>query len=188
MVAVYEEQHSSSKNYMGEGFKVGLINGAIALILMFGSYFISFQTFANQEFYAGFIPYMMLILLFFGLRLRKQNGNYLAFKEALQFCMTAYLVSILMIAIGTFILYNLVDKNLTDKMFQFGLDRTRKMLERLGAPQDQIDDTIDKATKAKSGTTFKNIFLGIGQSLIWAFLKSMIIAIIIRREKPKPAF
>jgi hypothetical protein len=175
---------TSTVNFVREGIKIGLINGLFALVLMFGSYFISFDTFVNTQFITGFIPYMIIVLVIYGFQLRKRNGNYLAFKEGLQYAFVSYVVATLLIAIGTYILFNLVDKNLTEKVFTASLEKTRSMMERMGAPEDQINKTLDDAMKGKKETNFKNIFLGMGSDLIWSFVKSLVIALFIRREKP----
>lgn len=171
-------------NFVREGIKIGLINGLFALVLMYGSYFIGFDTFVNTQFITGFIPYMIIVLILYGFQLRKRNGNFLAFKEGLQYAFVSYVIAAVLIAIGTYVLYNIIDKNLTEKVFDASIEKTRNMMERMGAPEDQITKTLDDAMKGKKETNLKNIFLGTGWDLIWSFVKSLIIALIIRREKP----
>jgi amino acid transporter len=185
MAVLNEEKNSPPVNFIQEGIKIGLINGAIALLLLFGSYYLGFQVFVDTQLYAGFVPYMMLILIVFGLRLRKRNGNRLSFKEALQFAFISYVVATVILAIGTYILFNVIDHTLTERTYQAGLAKTRDMMQRMGAPQSQIDDTLDKAGKQKNDTSVKTVFLGVGWDLIISFVKSILVALIIRREKPQ---
>ena len=180
------EDRNYSVNFVREGVKVGLINSAIVLGLLFGSYYISFKTFVDTQLYAGFIPYMFLLLILFGLQLRRRNNGFLAFKECLQYAMIAYLIPTVLFAIANFILFNVIDHSLSERTFQAGIEKTRAMMLRMGAPEKDIQETLGKVSKQKNDTSIKNIFLGMGGDLIFSFMKSMLIAILIRREKPQP--
>lgn len=171
-------------DFKKEGLKYGILNGLFAMLIMYGSYFVGFEFFVTTQFTAGFIPYMMIILVIVGLQLRRRNGGYLAFKEAIQFAFLSYVITAIIIAIGTYILYNVVDKNLTQKTFEASLEKTRQMMQNLNAPQAEIDEALAKMEGTKHVTDAKTIFLGLGIGLILDFVKSMIVSIIIRREKP----
>ncbi|MCW3073646.1 MAG: hypothetical protein JWP69_715 [Flaviaesturariibacter sp.] len=178
------EFNTSPLDLKKEGIKYGVLNGLFALLIMYGSYFVGFEFFVTAQFTAGFIPYMMIILVIAGLQLRKRNGGYLAFKEAIKFTFLSYVISAIIIAIGTYILYNIIDKDLTQKTFEASLEKTRNMMERLNAPADEIDKTLEKMHGTNQVTDAKTIFLGMGIGLILDFVKSMVISIIIRKEKP----
>ena len=165
-------------NFIREGVKIGLINGAIALLLMYGGYFAGLDAFVTVQFISKFIPYMMVILIIYGLQLSKRNGGYLAFKEGLQYSFMSYVVVALLVAIGTYILFNLVDKNLTEKSFDLSIERLNKM----GMKEEEIERAIGKREDQNTGGA--RIFLGTGFGLIWDFVLSLIVTIIIRREKP----
>jgi Protein of unknown function (DUF4199) len=167
-----------------EGIKIGIINGLIALTIMYGSYFIGMDAFMNQQYLNTFLPYMIIILLIAGFQLRKKNGGYLSFKEAIQFTFVSYVIAAILVAIGTYILFNLIDKDLTEKTFTLGLEKTRGIMERMGASDEEIEKTIGKMDEEKAETGFKTILLGTGLGLIWDFVKSLLISIIIRKEKP----
>jgi hypothetical protein len=165
-------------NFIREGVKIGLINGTIALLLMYGGYFAGLDTFVTVQFISKFIPYMIVILIVYGLQLRKRNGGYLAFKEGLQYSFMSYVIVALLVAIGTYILFNLVDKNLTEKSFDFSI----KQLNKMGMKEEEIERAIGKREDQNTGGA--RIFLGTGFGLIWDFVLSLIVTIIIRREKP----
>jgi hypothetical protein len=170
-------------SFIREGVKIGLINGAIALVLMFGSYFAGIETFVSTEFISSFIPYMIIILIVYGFQLRKRNGGYLSFKEGLQYAFMSYVIVTVLVGLGTYVLYNLIDKDLTQKSFEIGLERTRSFMQNLGVNPEEIDKEVERMGTPKD-TGIANIFLGMGQQLIWHFVKSLLIALVIRREKP----
>ena len=167
-----------------EGVKIGLINGVIALLLMYGSYFAGLDTFVTVQFVSLFIPYMIVILIVYGLQLRKRNGGYLSFKDGLKFTFMSYVIVTLLVAIGTYILFNLIDKDLTKKTFDISIERIRNFMQGLGAKPEDIDKEVERMGGAPNKTGIKNIVFGAGQEMIWHFVKSLLITLIIRREKP----
>lgn len=169
-------------NFVKEGFRIGLVNGAIALLLLYGSYFVGLEFFVKTQFISIFLPYMIAILIIYGLRLKKRNGNYLPFKDALQFSFMSYVVVAVLIAIGTYILYMVIDPDLTRKSFEISSEKLRAFMEELKVDQADIDKQLDKMEARQ--TTLKNIILGVGSGLIWDFVKSLLVSLVIRREKP----
>jgi hypothetical protein len=178
------QQPVSTVNFVQEGLKIGIINGIFALLLIYVPYYLGLNTFVNVQFVGNFLPYMMAVLLIKGLQLRRENGGYLSFKEGLQFAFASYVVAAILVAIGTYILYNVIDKGLTQKVFDTTIEKTRGMMERMNMPDSEIDKAIEEAKSKKQETGIKNIILGTGLGLIWDFVKSALVAIIIRREKP----
>lgn len=179
-----ETVYQPQVNFVREGVRIGIINGVIALVLMYGSYFAGLNAFVTTQFVGVFIPYMIVILIIYGLRLRRKNGNYMAFKDGLQFTFMSYIIAGLVIAVGTYILYDIIDKTLTQRSFEAGLQNTRSFLQNLGAKPEDIDKEIDKIGSAPKDTGIKNIVLGYGTGLIWDFIKSLLITLVIRKEKP----
>ncbi len=167
-----------------EGLKIGLLNGAFALLVMFVGYWMGIQSYLDIKMAERFVPYMIIILLITGFSLRKKNGGYLSFKQGLQFAFLSYVVAAIMIAVGTYVLYNLIDPELGKISFEEGLKRNRVLLEKLGTPEKEIESNLARARKAGSDTGFKEIFLGMGLGLIWDFMKSLLISLVIRKEKP----
>lgn len=169
-------------NFIKEGVKIGIINGLIALVIMYGSYYAGLQVFVDTQFISGFIPYMIIILVIYGFQLRKRNGGYLSFKDAIQYAFVSYIVATILIALGNFILYDLIDKTLTQRSFDLSIEKTRNMMQRMGAKQEDIDKQLEGMQATNTGA--KNFILGIGLDLVWSFVKSLLIAIAIRKEKP----
>jgi hypothetical protein len=171
-------QETRPVNFIREGLKIGLINGAIALLLMYGSYFAGMDAFVSEQFISKFVPYMMIILIVYGFQLRKRNGGYLAFKEGLQYSFMSYVIVALLVAIGTYVLFNVIDKELTKKVY----DAMMVKMTNMGMKAEELEKVMGKREGQQTG--LRTIFFGTGTGLIWDFVVSLIIAIIIRREKP----
>jgi biotin transporter BioY len=167
-----------------QGFRIGVLNGVLALAILYVSYWMGLQTFVNVKTIERFVPYMIIILVITGIQLRKRNGGHLSFRQGLQYAFLSYVVTAVIIAIGTYILYNVVDKDLGEQSFRLGLQKSKEMMQGLGLPDTEINKNLDRAEKAGSETGFKQIFLGMGLGLIWDFMKSLLVAVIIRKEKP----
>ncbi len=171
-------------NVLNEAVKYGVIAGLITLLTTFGAWgladtggFVSITGIVN------FIPYVIIILIITGLNLRKANDNVLTFKDALKFAFAAYVIVAVIEAIGTYALYNWIDHDLTAKAFEIGKEKTLKLMQKLGASDQSIEETVKKMDKEGMDTGFKKIFLGLGYTLIWYFCKSLLLALVIRKEQ-----
>ena len=171
-------------NVVKEGVKYGLIGGLITLLLMYGAWGLTDTAgFVNISGIVTFVPYMIVILIITGINLRKSNNNVLTFKDALKFAFVAYVILAVTEAVGTYILYNWVDHDLTAKTFEIGKEKAIKMMSKFGASEQQIEETRIKMDKEGMDTGFKKVFLGLGIAIVWDFCKSLLIALVIRREE-----
>ncbi|MFY9464031.1 MAG: DUF4199 domain-containing protein [Sediminibacterium sp.] len=170
-------------NIINEGAKFGLICGLIAVLLMFGSWAASDATFASVQKYSNFIPYMFVIILYGTFNVRKQNNNYLSFAEGIKFCFLAFALSTLILGIGNYILFNLIDRGLSERIAVIAIEDIRNMMEKFGATEKDIEKSIASSGESLKDTGFKKIFLGVGFSLIIGFIEAAIISAIAKKEQ-----
>lgn len=170
-------------NITGEALKYGIICGLVALLLLFGGWSMGTEKFVSLQYISAFVPYMIAILIIGGIQVRKTNDNVLTFKDALKFSFLSYVIAAVLIAIATYILYNIIDKDLTQRSLEISLEKTRRLMEKFGASEADIDKAMERAEKQKESTGIAQIFLGLGLGLIWDFVKSLLIALVIKREK-----
>jgi biotin transporter BioY len=171
-------------NVVNEGIKWGSINGLIAVLIMYGSWAAGINTFVSVSFWSAFCPYMIVILIIAGLQLKKQNEGLLPFSQALKFTFLSYVVVAVIVAIGTYVLYNLIDKDLTMKSAEAGIAKTQSMMEKFGAKEEDIEKTIKSMREeGTKGTGLGKILMGTGMFLIWDFVKSLLISLVIRKEE-----
>lgn len=161
----------------------GVITGLIYLALTFGAWAIgSTDSFVSITGITTFIPYVIVTLIIVGIKLRKSNNSLLSFQEALKFTFLAYVIYALIEAIGNYVLYALVDPDLTAKVMEITMQKTMKMMEKFGASEQQLEEAMAKVKEEPKHTSFKQIFLGLGITLIWNFCKSLLISLVIRKE------
>ena len=171
-------------NVVNEGVKWGSICGLLAVLLMYGSWAMGLSTFVTFQFWANFVPYMIVILIIAGFQVKKQNDGLLPYAQALKFTFLSYVVVALITAIATYVLYNLIDPELTQKSTQIGIEKIRGMMEKFGSSEEDIAKAVKNAEiEGAKGTGIGKIFLGTGLFLIWDFVKSLLIALVIRKEE-----
>ncbi|TAG13095.1 MAG: DUF4199 domain-containing protein [Sphingobacteriia bacterium] len=170
-------------NLINEGLKYGLICGIAALLLMFGSWASGDAVYANVQMYGTFVPYMFGIILFVAFTIRKQNGGFISFAEVLKFSFLAFSVSAVIVGIGNLVLLNLIDKGLSERMAEIGLEKTRQMMEKFGASEEDIEKSMASTQASMKDTGPKKIFLGTGITIVLGFVEALIISIIAKKDE-----
>lgn len=138
--------------------------------------------------YVSFLPWMkfgwetlvFLILIGAGLIMRKGP---LSFKSALQYAFLAYLLYEVGYGFFNILIYNFLQKGFNHLVTVESLNRLITQSERIGAPVEQAKDSLAKELAHPSGPlTFLQLLLGFGQSLLFDFVKSMLIAVAIQKK------
>lgn len=170
-------------NLFNEGTKYGIICALIALLSVFGSWAISDTTFATVQKWANFLPYMFIIILIAAFNVRKQNADYLSFQDGLKFSFWAFALSTLVLGIGNYILFNLIDTGLSERVAVIAMEDMKTMMEKFGASEEDIEKSLASSSDSLKDTGFKKIFLGVGISLIVGFIEAAIISAIVKKEE-----
>jgi len=166
--------------------RFGIIGGLLFALFCIGCWAGGMNAFASFLIWYTWLPVIFVLFLIGAFQRRKQLGGYMSFKEALVFAFLAYVTYEFFYVIVTIVLFKIIDPQLQDKVLVVVLDKTRTFMENIGASQSTIDDALNKAQQNNEGTySIKQIFMGFGMSLIYDFVKSVIIAAITQRRKPE---
>ena len=166
--------------------KFGVVAGLLFAALCFGCWAAGMNAFASFFFFFTWMPVIFVLFLIGAFQKRKQLGGYINFKEALVFAFLAYVIYEIFYAIVTIVLFKIVDPQLQDKVLVTIMDKTRAFMEKVGASETTIDDALNKAQQNNKETySVKQVFIGFGTSVIYDFIKSIIIAAISQRKKPE---
>ena len=106
----------------------------------------------------------------------------MSYSEALKFAFLGYVIVEIFFAIGSYVLFNFLDTNLSQKTLEIAMEQTQRILENMGASADDIEKGLERTKESGKDMSFKSVFLGAGLYLIWDFILSLLIALIIRRE------
>lgn len=170
-------------NLINEGVKYGVICALIALLSVFGSWAAGDAAFASIQKYSTFIPYMFVIILLGTFSVRKQNNGYLSFAEGLKFSFLAFALSTIILGLGNYILFNLIDTGLSERIAVIAIEDMQKMMEKFGATEEDIEKSIASSADSLKDTGFKKIILGVGISLIIGFIEAAIISAVAKKEE-----
>jgi hypothetical protein len=136
--------------------------------------------------FAGFtmvytwLPLVIVTLLIGGFMLRKKLGGFMEFKEALQYVLLAYLIYEIIYAITTYLLYVVIDRDLTQKLLKVSFEKMAAWMKSMGANDAKLTEAIEK-TKNET-TDLKKILGGMGWAMLINFLKSLAVAFVIKKE------
>jgi hypothetical protein len=170
-------------NLINEGVKYGAICGLLAILITYCSWAMGINTFMSVSLYSKFVPYMLVIILLAGFSLRKQNGGFLSFAQALKFTFLAYVIAELLFAASNYVLFNLVDTTLAGEVTTRSIEGARKFMEKMGTPEAKIEESIKEMQNKGNAMSFGKILLGMGIYLVWDFVMSLLISLVIRKEE-----
>ncbi len=162
----------------------GIVAGLVFAGFSFGTYYSGISSFAGFTLIYTWIPFVLVLILVLGFNLRKKMGGFMSFKEVLQYALVAYLVYEIIYAIVIYLLFVVIDPLLTKKLLDAVMKTTTDWMRSFGTPQAKIDEVVANANKQKVETSTGTILKGIAWSLIWAFLKSLLIAWIVKKDRP----
>lgn len=169
-------------NIVKEGLKYGAICGLILILISYTGWAMGIDAYAKLTFWTRLIPYMIVIIILAGLGIRKRNGGILAFGDALKFAFLCYVVAEVLFAFSNVLLFNVIDKNFAQLVMENQLKKMSEMFVKFGQSQEKIDQEIAKARTTNQMSVGK-IFVGLGFVLIWDFIISLLISLVIRKEE-----
>lgn len=169
--------------FKNAGLIMGAVAGVLSSIIMFICWKLGYEQVANYQFYEKFIPFIFILFLLAGFQLRKNTSTF-EFKQALQYSFSAYIIHALIIAAATYVLYNEIDKTLTQQTLNIAVTRLQKSMQAMGATQKEINEMTKNTLESAGDTGLKRIFYGFGTGLIIDFIKSLILAAIVKKNAP----
>lgn len=159
----------------------GLFSGFLFALLSVFSWSAGVGSYVNFLWWYTWIPTIFIIILI-GAFLKRKPLESFSFQEALKYAFLAYVIYELMYAITNYMLYNVIDVNLSKGVIEKTIEKTRTMMQNLGVKPDDIDKEIDKINRNNEDMTFMRVLLGFGQSLILDFIKAVIVALIVKKK------
>lgn len=164
------------------GFTYGLISGLASVIFSLLLYLGGVKWFVNPVAYIGFlIPIIIAVLA--AVKLKKQQGGYLEFAEALKVTFTTFVIGTVISTLFSYVLFNFIDVPFREALTQETTVKMQEMMQKFGAPQEAIDKATEDALKGNN-YTFGKQMLGTALFCIFWFVISLIISAIVKKKKP----
>ena len=164
------------------GAKWGFILGLVGIIIQVLCYVINKELLVTMSFGFSVLAITIAILVYALINYRKENGGVLTFKEGFMITLYAFIVSSLLTTIFNYILYNFIDPDLSNFIKEKAINTTTQMMEKFGAPQDKIDETIEKM---QSQDFSQNLYASLKQflgSIIFGAIIALILAAILKKQ------
>jgi hypothetical protein len=144
----------------------------------------------GAEFMATIWIGIVIILLILGLyvflavRIGKEHPGNLSFQQAfvkiVLMCMLAGLLS----CVFNILLFNVIDTGFPQKMQEAVILKTTAFMERFNAPEEKIDETIEKLRNTENRYSTLALIKGYFFSLLMYAAFAAIVALILKRNKP----
>ncbi|TDX02309.1 DUF4199 domain-containing protein [Dinghuibacter silviterrae] len=164
------------------GIILGILFSVVYAAFSLGTWHAGVNAYVAFLPYATFVwaPLTVVLLIAGGLTIRK---GHLPFVKALQYAFLAYILYELGYAAVNIIIYNVLDKSWGHQVTMVSLQNLAAKSAKLGLPMDQINDSLAQEQKTPTGPlTFLQVLIGLGQGLLWDFVKSMIVALLVQKK------
>ncbi|KGE13269.1 DUF4199 domain-containing protein [Sphingobacterium deserti] len=173
-----------------DGIRLGIYLGVLSLVISIVSLYalINSSNFTITSMVTGGLGIALMIgfSAYFAVLLRKSAGGFWSFSEALKGIFTMLAIAVIISSIGTTV-FNLINPEPQLIVFDKTINFTIETLESAGAEDDLIDKQV--ADLEKTRDDMRNFSIGqtlkaLGVSLIMYFVFALILAAILKREKP----
>ncbi|MCC6690025.1 MAG: DUF4199 domain-containing protein [Bacteroidia bacterium] len=165
--------------------KYGLIAGIISILLQAVLYIMGVQFMATW--WVGIIMILFIIVLYvvIAIRLRKDMGGFITFKQAFTKILLIWIIGGALNLVFSLLLYHVIDPELPQKMQDAITEKTISFMERMGTPQEKIDEVTEEMQE--SGNKFTA--LSLITNYLWGILIGAILALILGasiKKNPSP--
>jgi predicted DNA-binding transcriptional regulator AlpA len=161
----------------------GLIGAVASIAYLIILYVGGLELFTSAlSFLAYVIPIVVAVLA--ALKVKKNQGGYIAFKEALKVTFGVFLIISFISTIFNYLLLYVIDVPFGEAFMQYTEVKMEKMLAKFGSTQEQIDKALEKM-RDPSSRSIGNMFLGFLTYAIGWFIVSLIISAIVKKKRPE---
>lgn len=181
-----EENTTASASPINHAAKWGAIYGGVSIILSMLLYVIDFTLFAGFTFLILTTIIGLGFVIYGGINYRDEVGGYLPFGKAFVHGFIMFAVAAAISTVFSIVLFTVIDPDLPQNLTEAIISNTEAMMEKFGAPQDSIDQTIEKMREDQPKNfapvgLIKSYFFG----LIWYAILSLITGLVVKKNQPE---
>lgn len=181
-----ETNNSEQPSLLNHAIKFGAILSVISILVVLLVYVIDWTIMATL----GFIGIMILVgigfVIYAGINYRKSVGGYLPYGQALLHCLIVLGVSGFISMLFNFVLYNVIDSELPQKLTEVIISNTETMMTKWNTPQGQIDEKIaEMKVELPNNFTTVGLILGYLKAYIGYVIIALIVGLITRKNQPE---
>lgn len=167
--------------------KSGLYIGLITIVVSLLMYIVDPTSFAIWWLQILlFIIGVAILVTYFGIQYRKQEGGYLTFGKAWIHSMITFVVAGFLGTIFSILLFTVIDPELANVVTDAVVEKTEAMMVSFGMPEDQLDEALEKTrTDTLERFTVAGSLKGFAWSLIFYAILSLITGAIVKKKEPE---
>ncbi|MDQ0109251.1 hypothetical protein J2T02_004394 [Chitinophaga terrae (ex Kim and Jung 2007)] len=174
------------KENANPGVKWGIIAGIVMVLWYLAEWKMGTDYFFSYKLRLVSLVAWAVMALMAGLEARKQQHGYIGFKAAIKPIFTTYVISTLIVAIFTYLLYTVIDPSLVETSRTYLMKDTEWLLKAMKAPQEEIDKQLKDIKTGDNSITVTSTILDYLKNLIKFFVWTVVLALIVRRKAPQP--
>ena len=115
---------------------------------------------------------------------RLSQGGYGTFRELISPAFAFFAIATLISTVFNYILYNLIDPDLSDSLKNYVLESTQQMMQGWNVPSEKIDAELDRIQEQDFSLSLVSLSRGLAYNLIFGFMVSAIIAAVSQKKRP----
>jgi hypothetical protein len=180
-----EETTTEQPTIYQHALKWGLIVAGVSVFITILLYIIDYTVMIQLKFGLLSLLLYLGLTIYAGINYRNSIGGFLPYGKAFQHGFIVLAISGLVGTIFGFILYNVIDPELPQKLVDASIDNTREIMEKFGASGDQADEALEKArTEAAGRFTLVGQIKGYAWILVVSAVIALITSIFVKKNQP----
>jgi hypothetical protein len=177
-----EKAVSIWKSSMNYGIYLGIISILLSVIIWAGGIMEKMGIFGS-----AIIGLISLLITFIALFIftkiyrNKEVGGYISFGHAFKFAFLVVVFSIIISSIYNYIFYTVIDPDYMKNMMLMLQEKTQQYMQKVGAPESQIEKTMEKFEEIPS--IWKTLRQGVIYGIVGGGIISLIVAAIVKKKE-----
>src|SRR5690606_31480436 len=181
-----EENATPTPSLMNHALKWGGIFAGISIVVVMLIYAIDYTMMAGFTFMLIMLAVGLGFVIYAGINYRNEIGGYIAFGKAYLHGFAVCAVGGIVTTLFNLLLYKVIDPELAQNLTEAIISNTESTMQRFGAPQDSIDQTIDKMREdMPNNFSAFGLIKGYFTSLIWYAILSLITGLVVKKNQPE---
>jgi uncharacterized integral membrane protein len=181
-----EDNSTPAPTLMNHAMRWAAITAAVSIIYTMLLYVVDYTLMVQLKFlFLGLAVYFG-IAIYAGIEYRKSVGGFLTYGKAFQHGFLIFTISGLISTLFSLVLYYVIDPELPQKLVDASIENTRAMMENFGAPEESIDEALEKAKEQSADRfTVSGTALGYVWIVVFSAIMALISALFVRRNQPE---
>lgn len=165
------------------GITFGFILGLFSVLFTTAIYVIDLKLFTSWWIGLFSIAVAILIGIVLEIKTKKDLNGIFPFKDAFTVYFIAALIGSFLSTVYNYVLFNIIDPGAKETLKEITLKYTSEMMEKFGAPADQVSEAMKKVGETDN-YSLGHMFFGLAIVLVLQAIFGLILAAIFKSKSP----